>query len=343
MLRGFLIVQLLSVCFAASLLFGEETASPGEKIGDASSSLPLKSVRLRGGGQLEGRVLKRTDRMLFLDIGFNVLPIPADEILEVVEPGPDGDASATAAEDTVIVEKESIFSVARGLRLGSIEEKAGQVGEGVVQILCVGSSGSGFIVDAEAGYVVTNFHVIEGEQNISVVVFVRDGKGLRRVKLESIKIIALQPFFDLALLKIEDTQGVKLRPVYLGTYDQVRVGDPVFAIGSPLGLNRTVSEGIVSNRNRAITGLLSVQTTAPINPGNSGGPLFNTRGEVIGVTNMKLLFAENLGFAIPVHYLKEFLLNHESYAYDKDNPNNGVRYLPPPPKSVAAESGTSQK
>jgi serine protease Do len=343
MLRGFLIVQLLSVCVAASVLLGEEAASPGQEIGDAGSSAPLKSIRLRGGGQLEGRVLKRTDRMLFLDIGFNVLPIPADEILEVVELRPSSEASALSGDDSVVVEKKSIFSVARGFRSGSIEEKAGQVGEGVVQILCVGKSGSGFIVDGEAGYVVTNFHVIEGEQNISVVVFVRDGKGIRRVKLESIKIVALQPFFDLALLKVEDTQGIQLRPVYLGTYDQVHVGDPVFAIGSPLGLNRTVSEGIVSNRNRAITGLLSVQTTAPINPGNSGGPLFNTRGEVIGVTNMKLLFAENLGFAIPVHYLKEFLLNHESYAYDKDNPNNGIRYLPPPPKRAVAQRGASEK
>ena len=339
MSRGFLTVQLLCAWLAISVALCDENSGPA--VQDSSAQSSLQTIRLRGGGQLEGSVLKRTDRALFLDIGFSVLSIPTEEILEVVESSTEVETTGADTDGSVVVEKTSIFSAAHGTRSGSIEEKARQVGEGVVKILCIGKSGSGFIVDGDEGYVVTNFHVIEGEQNISVVVFVRDGETLRRVKLESIKIVALQPFFDLALLKVEDTQGIQLRPVYLGNYDQVRVGDPVFAIGSPLGLDRTVSEGIVSNRNRAITGLLSVQTTAPINPGNSGGPLFNNRGEVIGVTNMKLLFAENLGFAIPVHYLKEFLLNHESYAYDKDNPNNGIRYLAPPQKLVRGEAATN--
>src|SRR5205807_10131821 len=88
--------------------------------------------------------------------------------------------------------------------------------------------------------------------------------------------------------------------------------------------------GIISTRNRNFNGLVFIQTTAEINPGNSGGPLFNLHGEVIGVTNMKLLFSEGLGFAIPVAYLKHFLDNRDAFAFDKNNPNTGYRYLEAP-------------
>ena len=85
------------------------------------------------------------------------------------------------------------------------------------------------------------------------------------------------------------------------------MGETVFAIGSPLGLERTVTEGILSTKTREVGGLLYLQTTAQINPGNSGGPLFNLSGEVIGVTNMKVTSGEGLGFAIPVESVKFFL------------------------------------
>lgn len=77
-------------------------------------------------------------------------------------------------------------------------------------------------------------------------------------------------------------------------------------------------------------GELYLQTTAQINPGNSGGPLFNLRGEVVGVTNMKLAFGEGLGFAIPVEAVRYFLRHRDAYAYDNDNPSNPYRYLEPP-------------
>ncbi|MCA9249717.1 MAG: trypsin-like peptidase domain-containing protein, partial [Phycisphaerales bacterium] len=79
-------------------------------------------------------------------------------------------------------------------------------------------------------------------------------------------------------------------------------------------------------------GLTYVQTTTQINPGNSGGPLFNERGEVIGVTNMGYLFAEGLNFAIPITYVIDFLKNRDAYAYDQDNPNSGYQYLEAPPR-----------
>jgi len=103
----------------------------------------------------------------------------------------------------------------------------------------------------------------------------------------------------------------------------------VFAIGNPLGLTRTVSQGIVSTTNRDFEGQLYVQTTADINPGNSGGPLFNLAGEVIGVTSMGYVFYGGLNFAIPADTVKAFIDNWDAFAYREDNPNAGFRYLQP--------------
>ena len=91
-----------------------------------------------------------------------------------------------------------------------------------------------------------------------------------------------------------------------------------------------MTEGILSTKTRELEGELYLQTTAQINPGNSGGPLFNMRGEVVGVTNMKITFGEGLGFAIPVEYVKHFLNHREAFTYNNDNPSNPYRYLQPP-------------
>jgi len=107
------------------------------------------------------------------------------------------------------------------------------------------------------------------------------------------------------------------------------VGETVFAIGNPLGLTRTVSQGIVSTTNRDFEGRLYIQTTADINPGNSGGPLFNLAGEVIGVTSMGYLFYGGLNFAIPIDVVRRFVENWDAFAYREDNPNAGFRYLQP--------------
>jgi len=95
----------------------------------------------------------------------------------------------------------------------------------------------------------------------------------------------------------------------------------------------------VSSRTRESDGLLFIQTTAQINPGNSGGPLFNARGAVIGVTNMKIMFGEGLGFAIPGRYVRDFLRHRAAFAFDKDNPNTGYRYLQPPARPPAEGAG----
>jgi serine protease Do len=131
------------------------------------------------------------------------------------------------------------------------------------------------------------------------------------------------------LLKVEDLGDITPAFAYLGDISSLQVGQRVFAIGNPLGLERTVTDGLVSTTNRAFQGLIYVQTNADINPGNSGGPLFNMAGEVIGVTNMGYVFYGGLGFAIPINYVKDFIDNHDSFAYDEDNPNTGYKYLQP--------------
>ena len=163
------------------------------------------------------------------------------------------------------------------------------------------SLGSGFIISSD-GYVLTNHHVIAGAQKI--MVRLTDGKSYKA------KVIGKDSKLDLALLKI-DAKG--LHPVKLGDSDKSRVGDWVIAIGNPFGLGQTVTAGIVSAKGRVIgEGPYDdfIQTDAAINPGNSGGPLFNVKGEVIGINTAIYTRSggnNGIGFAIPINLAKDVL------------------------------------
>ncbi|MEX0717704.1 MAG: trypsin-like peptidase domain-containing protein [Planctomycetaceae bacterium] len=280
-------------------------------------------IELKTGQKIEGEVLKETDQALFVDLGIDVLRVPLDRIRTRAASGEAADSPSPGD-----VEQQGVFRTAT-LPVKSVKELAESYGEGVVLVRTPSGLGSGFIVD-ERGYCVTNYHVVERETRIDVTIFHRGEKGeFERRRIDDVRIVALNPFLDLALLQIPE-QDFPFRPVFLAGRDEYREGDPVFAIGNPLGLDRSVSQGIVSTRNRNFEGLTYIQTTTEINPGNSGGPLFNTRGEVVGVTNMKLAFGEGLGFAIPVAYLRHFLNNRDAFAFDRNNPNSGYRYLDPP-------------
>jgi serine protease Do len=208
-----------------------------------------------------------------------------------------------------------------------------QLGEAVVQVRTPSGLGSGFIIN-EDGYLMTNFHVIEGETQISVEVYHRAPDGtLERKTYKQVRIIAMNKFEDLTLLKIDEKDLPKFKYVVMGNADAMAVGERVFAIGSPLGLERTVTEGILSTKTRQLGGELYLQTTTQINPGNSGGPLFDMSGEVVGITNMKITFGEGLGFAIPVEAVKFFLDHRDAFAYSNDNPSNAYRYLEPPSRT----------
>jgi serine protease Do len=203
-----------------------------------------------------------------------------------------------------------------------------EVGEAVVKVSSPAGMGSGFFIN-EQGYLITNYHVVEKETTIEVTVFKKAKDGFDKKVFKGVRIEAINPFVDLALLKVEDLGDMQVKFAYLGDIGEIRAGEQVFAIGNPLGLERTVTNGVISTTNRAFEGLIYLQTDAAINPGNSGGPLFNLSGEVIGVTNMGYVFLGGLGFAIPVDYVKHFIDNRDAFAYDKNNPNTGYRYIQP--------------
>ena len=278
-------------------------------------------ILLRSGQRIEGEVLKVSKDSLFVDIGVDVVRVPVDQIQERITAEPAKPATATT--------EDQIFQTAE-LPERTVKELVSTFGEGVVLIQTPGGLGSGFIIN-NRGWCVTNYHVVEGQTRVAVTIFHRGKQGdFERRNIRDVKILALNPHFDLALLEIPAQENLPFQPVFIAEDDAHREGDTVFAIGSPLGLERSVSEGIVSTRNRNMEGLVYIQTTAQINPGNSGGPLFNAHGEVVGVINMKLTFGEGLGFAIPVSYLRHFLKNRDAFAYDRTNPNTGYHYLQPP-------------
>ena len=160
-------------------------------------------------------------------------------------------------------------------------------------------SGTGFIWDG-AGHIVTNDHVVEG--TTSLAVRLASGQVLRA------QIVGLAPNYDLAVIRVDNTRGLP-SPVPIGTSDDLKVGQLVFAIGNPFGLDQTLTTGIISalkrrlptSAGREITNV--IQTDAAINPGNSGGPLLDSAGRVIGV-NTAILSPSGtnagIGFAIPI-------------------------------------------
>src|SRR5213592_790222 len=294
-------------------------------------------LQLKDKAAIAGKILAEKRDQVIVDLGYTVLAVPRNQIIRIVK-GESLDRDANKASSAVAVapaeNKPGIFqSPGTAATERSVRELVGQLGEAVVQVRTPGGLGSGFIIKDD-GYLITNFHVIENETQISVEVYHQKDGQLERKSYKQVKIVAINKFADLALLKIEDQDAPSFAKVLLGDSDALAVGERVFAIGSPLGLERTVTEGIVSTKTRQYQGELYIQTTAQINPGNSGGPLFNLRGEVVGVTNMKITFGEGLGFAIPVEAVKNFLNHRDAFAYDNDNPSNPYRYLEPPSRTL---------
>ena len=298
-------------------------------------------IVMKSGQRIEGEVLKVQKDTVFVDVGVDVIRIPVTQIQERISQEP----AKTEAPTT----DSGVFMTA-DLPERTVKELVTKFGEGVVLIETPDGLGSGFIIN-DRGYCVTNYHVVETQTRVAVTIFHRSDNGdFERRSVRDVRILALNPYFDFALLEIPAQENLTFRPVYIADDDSHREGDAVFAIGSPLGLERSVSEGIVSTRNRNMNGIVYIQTTAQINPGNSGGPLFNDKGQVVGVINMKLSFGEGLGFAIPVSYLKHFLRNRDAFAFDRTNPNTGYHYLEPPrrtnpnqPAAVAKEVESPSK
>ena len=171
------------------------------------------------------------------------------------------------------------------------------------------ASGSGFIITSD-GYILTNYHVISGSKTVTVATYDHNTYDA--------KVIGYDASNDIAVIKID---AENLKPVTLGDSDTLRVGESVYAIGNPLGeLTFSLTGGIVSALSRNVqteagTSMSLIQTDCAINSGNSGGALFNTRGEVIGITNAKYSSSgmsseaeiDNIGFAIPINSVKRIV------------------------------------
>ncbi len=210
--------------------------------------------------------------------------------------------------------------------------------------------GSGTIISND-GYILTNNHVIERAQNISVTLF--DGLSLRAT------IVGCDPSNDIAILKIDPPKNIKLTIIPFGDSNQLEVGRKVLAIGNPFGLTRTLTVGIVSSLGRTLkteTGRMIkgvIQTDAAINPGNSGGPLLDSQGKMVGITTAILSRSgqsSGIGFAIPINIAKgiipELIANHGIIRPDLGilafQPTElGLKIVKLDPNGPAAQAGLS--
>ena len=288
----------------------------------ASSTAPtVDTITFKDGRAVSAPILKETSETIWIDMGFDVLAVPRTDVASILraekEDQDAGDANSS----------DDLFHVAKNLPESSPRELAREIGSAVIKVSTPGGLGSGFIINPD-GYAITNAHVIQGETDLKATVFLQedDSDQFKRVTIDDIEIIAVNHHLDLALLKLTHPDGAAFPVAPVQGTEELDAGEEVFAIGNPLGLERSLSTGVIATTQRNFEGLTFVQTTAEINPGNSGGPLFNDRGEVIGVTNMGMLQSDGLGFAIPARYVRDFVRNRSAFAYDKDNPNSGYNY-----------------
>jgi len=177
----------------------------------------------------------------------------------------------------------------------------------IIQIATQGGTGTGFYLK-EFDMIVTNNHVVDINAEVTIAGKMFE-KTLSRVWYTDRK-------HDLAFL--EAPKNIAFPDIHLGRYETMKDGDEVVAIGHPYGLNYTATQGVISKVDRIREGLKYIQIDAAINPGNSGGPLVNENGEIIGVNSFIIRGGDNLGFALPVNYLREAL---QLYIPNKGQPS----------------------
>lgn len=216
--------------------------------------------------------------------------------------------SENLIETNQLVEKKvgSLSEEVDLLKASASEDFSGIIESSVQSVVTIrtdSGQGTGFIID-EDGYIVTNAHVLADE-------FGNLASGIQAItsnqRVRNAEFIGFNGQLDLALLKISGDY----EELELGNSNNIQAGEKVIAIGNPLGLQFSVSEGIVSAVHRTgVNGINAyIQTDAALNPGNSGGPLINKKGKVIGINNFKISGGENLGFALESNYIEDAVNN----------------------------------
>lgn len=200
------------------------------------------------------------------------------------------------------VEDKDKISQDEGIK--SLEDIA-ELKSAVVKIETETTQGSGVLI-SEEGHILTNWHIIEGSEESIIVYF--NGKDHKiHNEHKYAEIIGIDPFIDLALLKIDKTpEWLDTKYIELGDINSIKEGQKIVTIGSPRGLMNTMSDGIISAI-RKDADRTYIQITAPLSPGSSGGALINEKGQLIGITTFKVREAENLNFAISLKDIVEFL------------------------------------
>ena len=188
----------------------------------------MVTVTLVGGSRVTAPLLRQNDDGVVLDLGFDVLQIPAKKLLDV--------RPETLEPERREESEHDIFRTGR-LEAREVPELVKRFGEAVVMVRNPGGLGTGFLISQD-GHLVTNYHVVENNTRIQVTLFRRTAKGFEKTEFRKVKIVALQPLRDLAILQIgpEETKGRLPEPVVINDRDDLRVGDLVFAIGNPAGL-----------------------------------------------------------------------------------------------------------
>ncbi len=222
----------------------------------------------------------------------------------------------------------------------SYKEVIKKNGSAVVTVLAGRGLGSGFIIHPD-GYIITNQHVVSGsyKSKIKIKFHTKQNGILKHEQFSQVRVLAVSHRYDLALLKIEGFEKRQFPYVTIASAHNIEKGDEIVAIGAPRGLDRTATKGFVGLSHRVydqmfrksnLFQLVYIQHTAEINPGNSGGPLFNMKGQVVGVNSLGSPGSDGLGFAISADFLRYFLANQELYKLSAKNMTSKFNYLSPP-------------
>ena len=245
----------IGACLAASGVSavaqdGAKQPAGSAVVAPASTQAPLPAAKSAAKGALatvtfvDGRVvtaviLKETAETLWLDLGFDVLRAPRTSV-ETIDRG----REETSAEDAPAA---SLYRAGSGLVERTPREVSEKYGEAVILISTPSGLGSGFIIHPD-GYAVTNAHVIQKETKIKATVFQKGGSDFRRLVMDDCRIIAVNNHVDLALIRLNHPDRQAFPTVMVNTDDDLAAGQSVFAIGAPLGLERTLSAGVVATR-----------------------------------------------------------------------------------------------
>lgn len=319
---------------------GTEILIPGDKSSSTKDAQLL--WKLKGGGEIVGKLVKETPDEIFIDIGPRIIGVPTSSVGERIDLTKAQEESGTSEAGT----GSGVFDPQTGSltfksrngegKILSQQEVLEEVKKSVVLVSNPGGLGTGWVID-DTGRLVTNHHVVGNELFQTVTVFVKNGTQWEKKKIENCKVEAFSTLWDIAIVQVDlekaKEQGIKLVPITIAKPRSLEAGDKVFAVGNPgmggMVLDHTISEGIASSLARNFNDVIYLQTTAAVNPGNSGGPLVNERGEVVGLVTLRAMFQEGVAFALPVESIMAFLNNSKAYAVSEVARNQGFRYYPP--------------